>query len=113
MGWRPGRGTRHPDTPQPTWPQGNREWELRNRLARAASRMHTDHLDLMVEDLRALPKQIGEPILAAWNVEEDLRDLLNLHGTNPTRHKSCGVGALGGGRDPEHFGEVFCVGSGQ
>lgn len=67
--------------------KGNREWELRNRLTRAASRMHADHLDPMVADLEGLPKQIGEPILAAWNVKEDLRDLLDLHGANPTRHQ--------------------------
>jgi transposase len=67
--------------------KGNREWELRNRLTRAASRMHAKHLDPMIADLQGLPKQIGEPILAAWNAKEDLRDLLDLHGTNPTRHK--------------------------
>ena len=67
--------------------KGNREWELRNRLTRAASRMHADHLDPMIADLEELPKQIGQPILAAWNVKEDLRDLLDLHGTNPTRHQ--------------------------
>lgn len=67
--------------------KGNREWELRNRLTRAASRMHADHLDPMVADLKDLPKQIGQPILAAWNVKEDLRDLLDLHGTNPDRQK--------------------------
>lgn len=61
--------------------------ELRNRLTRAASRMHADHLDPMVADLEGLPKQIGEPILAAWNVKEDLRDPLDLHGANPTRHQ--------------------------
>lgn len=67
--------------------KGNREWELRNRLTRAASRMHADHLDSMVADLKTLPKQIGEPTLAAWNVKEDLRDLLDLHGTNPSREQ--------------------------
>jgi transposase len=50
--------------------KGNREWELRNRLTRSAARMHADHLDPMVEDLEALPKKIGVPILAAWNVKE-------------------------------------------
>lgn len=65
--------------------KGNREWELRNRLTRAAARMHAKHLDAMVDDLRALPKKIGEPILAAWNVKEDLMDLLALHGTHPNR----------------------------
>jgi transposase len=65
--------------------KGNREWELRNRLTRSAARMHADHLDPMVEDLTALPKKIGVPILAAWNVKEDLMDLLALHGTHPGR----------------------------
>jgi transposase len=65
--------------------KGNREWELRNRLTRSAARMHADHLDPMVADLTALPKPIGEPILAAWNCKEDLMDLLALHGTNPDR----------------------------
>jgi transposase len=49
--------------------------------------MHADHLDPMVDDLRALPKRIGEPILTAWNVKEDLRDLLDLHSTNPSRQQ--------------------------
>lgn len=48
--------------------KGNREWELRNRLTLSAARMHADHIDPMVEDLRALPKKIGGSILAAWNV---------------------------------------------
>ena len=65
--------------------KGNREWELRNRLARAAARMHADHLDPMVDDLKTLPTKIGGPILAAWNVKEDLMDLLALHGTHPNR----------------------------
>ena len=65
----------------------NREWELRNRLTRSAARMHADHLDPMVEDLQALPKNIGKPILAAWNAKEDLMDLLSLHGTHPDRVK--------------------------
>lgn len=67
--------------------KGNREWELRNRLTRSAARMHADHLDPMVEGLQALPARIGPPILAAWNVKEDLMDLLALHGTGPTRTK--------------------------
>ena len=65
--------------------KGNREWELRNRLNRSAARMHADHLDPMVEDLQALPKNIGGPILTAWNCKEDLMDLLALHGTHPRR----------------------------
>ncbi len=65
--------------------KGNREWELRNRLTRSAARMHADHLDPMVEDLQALPKKIGGPILAAWNIKEDLMNLLALHGTHPNR----------------------------
>lgn len=69
--------------------KGSREWELRNRLTRSAARMHADHLDPMIEDLEALPKGIGQPILAAWNVKEDLMDLLALHGTGPDRTKIC------------------------
>jgi transposase len=56
--------------------KGNREWELRNRLTRPAARIHAKHLDPMVDDLKALPKKIGAPILAAWNAKEDLMDLL-------------------------------------
>ncbi len=47
--------------------------------------MHADHLDPMVDDLKALPKKIGLPILAAWNAKEDLMDLLALTRTNPDR----------------------------
>lgn len=39
----------------------------------------------MIDDLRALPKKIEAPILTAWNVKEDLMDLLVVHGTHPTR----------------------------
>lgn len=65
--------------------KGNREWELRNRLTRAGAKMHAKHLDPMIDDLRALPAKIGIPILKAWNVKEDLMDLLALHGTHPDR----------------------------
>ena len=65
--------------------KGNREWELRNSLTRAGARMHAKHLDPMIDDLRALPAKIGTPILNAWNVKEDLMDLLALHGTHPDR----------------------------
>jgi transposase len=65
--------------------KGNREWELRNRLTRSGAWMHARHLDPMIDDLRALPKTIGRPVLAAWNVKEDLMDLLELHGTHPQR----------------------------
>lgn len=64
--------------------KGNREWDLRNRLTRSAAKGHADHLDPMVEDLEALPKSIG-PALAAWNVKEDLMNLLALHGIHPHR----------------------------
>jgi hypothetical protein len=30
---------------------------------------------------------LGKPILAAWNVKEDLMDLLSRHGTQPDRVK--------------------------
>lgn len=65
--------------------KGNREWELRNRLTRSAARVHADHLDPMIDDLKALPKKIGIPILAAWNAKEDLMDLLSLMHTHPVR----------------------------
>ncbi|MBG0831635.1 ISL3 family transposase [Planomonospora sp. ID67723] len=65
--------------------KGNREWELRNRLTRSAARMHGAQLDPMVDDLAALPKRIGVPILAAWNAKEDLLDLLALARTHPDR----------------------------
>jgi transposase len=65
--------------------KGNREWELRNRLTRPAARIHAKHLDPMVDDLKALPKKIGAPILAAWNAKEDLMDLLALTHTKPVR----------------------------
>ncbi|MFI7643132.1 transposase [Nonomuraea sp. NPDC049400] len=66
--------------------KGNREWELRNRLMRSARRMHGTQLDPMVDDLEALPKTLGRPILAAWNAEEDLLDLLALARPHPDRH---------------------------
>src|SRR5437868_4816918 len=66
--------------------KGNREWELRNRLTRSAARMHCSQLDPMVDDLLALPRRIGRPILAAWNAKEDLHDLLALARTHPDRH---------------------------
>ena len=47
--------------------------------------MRANQLDPMVEDLKSLPKNVGEPILAAWNVKEDLIDLLALRGTNAER----------------------------
>ncbi|WP_211589790.1 ISL3 family transposase [Microbispora sp. H11081] len=65
--------------------KGNREWELRNRLTRSAARMHASQLDPMVDDLMALPKRIGDPILAAWNAKEDLLDLLALARPHPDR----------------------------
>jgi transposase len=65
--------------------KGNREWELRNRLTRSAAKVHAEHLDPMVEDLKALPAKIGAPILAAWNAKENLMDLLALMHTRPAR----------------------------
>jgi transposase len=47
--------------------------------------MHADHLDPMVDELEALGKKIGKPILTAWNAKEDLLDLLALARTNPVR----------------------------
>lgn len=71
--------------------KSNREWDPRNRLTRAGARMHAKHPDSMIDDLRALPKKIGELILRAWACNEDLMDLLALHGTNPNRPE---IGAL-------------------
>jgi transposase len=65
--------------------KGNREWELRNRLTRNASRMHGDHVADLEGELKDLPVRIGVPILAAWNAKEDLLDLLALARTNPNR----------------------------
>ncbi|MGP3966041.1 ISL3 family transposase [Nonomuraea sp. 3N208] len=65
--------------------KGNREWELRNRLTRSAARMHGAQLDPMIDDLMALPKRLGAPILAAWNAKEDLLDVLALARTHPDR----------------------------
>jgi transposase len=64
--------------------KGDREWELRNRLTRSAARMHACQLDPMVDQIEALGKKIGRPILAAWNAKEDLLDLLALARTAPT-----------------------------
>jgi transposase len=66
-------------------PGGLREWELRNRLTRADARMHAKHLDPMIDEFRALPAKIGTPILKAWDVKEDLMDLLAPHDTHPNR----------------------------
>lgn len=65
--------------------KGDREWELRNRLTRSAATTPARLLDPMVDDLRALQKKIGEPIVKAWNCKEDLMDLLSPTGTNPPR----------------------------
>lgn len=92
--------------------KGNREWELRNRLARSAARMHGKHLDPMVLDLHALPEKIGRPILDAWNAKQDLLDLLDLARTHPDRHPishrltrfytACADSGLEGVRTPRH-----------
>jgi Transposase len=65
--------------------KGDGEWELRNGLTRSAAKMHANQLDPMVEALTCRPKAIGVPILAAWNVKEDLMDLLALTDTSPCR----------------------------
>jgi transposase len=67
--------------------KGNREWELRNRLTRNASRMRAEHVDDLEAELSALPTRIGKPILAAWNAKEDLLDLLALARANPGREQ--------------------------
>jgi len=65
--------------------KGNREWELRNRLTRNASRMHGDLVADLEGELKDLPTRIGAPILAAWNAKEDLLDLLAVARTHPNR----------------------------
>jgi transposase len=65
--------------------KGNREWELRNRLTRNASRMHGDHVADLEGELKDLPARIGVPILSAWNAKEDLLDLLALARAHPNR----------------------------
>ncbi len=67
--------------------KGNREWELRNRLTRSAAKTKAALLDPMIDDLKALPKQIGQPIIKAWHCKEDLMDLLALTHTNPSRNE--------------------------
>ncbi|MFG1823653.1 transposase [Microbispora bryophytorum] len=56
-----------------------------NRLTRSAARMYGSQLDPMIDDLMALPKGIGVPILSAWNAKEDLLDLLALARTHRDR----------------------------
>lgn len=65
--------------------KGNREWELHNRLTRSAARMYGSQLNPMIDDLMALPKGLGAPILAAWNAKEALLDVLALARTHPDR----------------------------
>lgn len=65
--------------------KGNREWELRNRLTRSAAKTKGALLDPMIDDLQALPKETGQPIIKAWNCKEDLMDLLALTHTHPNR----------------------------
>jgi transposase len=64
--------------------KGSREWELRNRLTRSASRTHGDHLYSMIDDLTCLGA-LGEQILTAWNAKEDLLDVLGMARTRPDR----------------------------
>jgi hypothetical protein len=47
--------------------------------------MHCSQPDLMIDDLQALPKQLAAPILAAWDAEEDLLDVLATARTHPDR----------------------------
>jgi transposase len=67
--------------------KGNREWELRNRLTRSAAKTDAALLDPMIDDLKALPREIGEPIIKAWHCKEDLMDLLALTHTHPSRQE--------------------------
>jgi transposase len=65
--------------------KGNREWELRNRLTRSATRMRGKYVDALLDELSHLPTPIGEPITAAWHAKEDLLDLLARARTHPNR----------------------------
>jgi hypothetical protein len=67
--------------------KGNREWELRNRLARSAARMRGEHVDALCDELSRLPAAIAAPIPAACNAKEDLLDLLALARTQPDREQ--------------------------
>jgi len=67
--------------------KGNREWELRNRLTRSATRMRGEHVDALLDELSNLPEAIAEPITAAWHAKEDLLDLLALARTQPNREQ--------------------------
>jgi hypothetical protein len=44
--------------------KGNREWELRNRLTRSATRMRGEYVDALLDELSNLPEAIWET--AAW-----------------------------------------------
>src|SRR5204862_3732968 len=50
--------------------KGNREWELRNRLTRAAARMRGEHVDALLDELSHLPDAIAVPITTAWHAKE-------------------------------------------
>jgi hypothetical protein len=51
--------------------QGNREWELRNRLTRSAARMRGEHVDALLDELSNLPEAIATPITSTpTNFEE-------------------------------------------
>jgi transposase len=65
--------------------KGNREWELRNRLTRSATRMRGEHVDALLDELSNLPEAIAAPITSAWHAKEDLLDLLALARTHPNR----------------------------
>ena len=67
--------------------KGNREWELRNRLTRSATRMRGAHVDALLDELAALPTVIGAPVTAAWHAKEDLLDLLATARTHPDREQ--------------------------
>jgi transposase len=64
---------------------GDREWDLRNRLTRSARRMRGERVDILCDEISALPTTIAAPVLTAWNAKEDLHDLLALARTSPDR----------------------------
>jgi len=65
---------------------GDREWDLRNKLTANVENRDRDKTRAMVAELADLG-EIGPPILAAWLAKEELRHLLALARTHPTRHQ--------------------------
>jgi transposase len=45
--------------------------------------MRGERVDILCDEISALPTTIAAPILTAWNAKEDLHDLLALARTSP------------------------------